>query len=179
VTFSSFPHLNAASEMEAGPLAWGPPLAVLTHLKSSRGLAYAQFGESEEEINLPLVAAAARLDALGVRLVREVRMANREAVVLFDHEKPIVGHPLCSVTRVRVYLAKGGCMLPVPPAALSHNEVCACRTCGARDPPPRVCAACGQVAYCDVACQRRDWKAHKRRCAELKAAAAAAASSQA
>lgn len=38
-----------------------------------------------------------------------------------------------------------------------------CAACGAPNPPVR-CAGCHRVAYCDAACQRGDWKRHKRFC---------------
>ena len=157
--------------MTEAVLPWGSPSAMLAMLKRDCGFSYAQFsGEREEDTNLSGAAAEARFKALGVRLVRVARMTGREATaaLLYDHEQQGALRPICTVTCTRVCIGERGCLLPEPPAPHSGNDVCACHTCGAREPPPKTCGACGQVAYCNTSCQRADWKAHKPRCAELK-----------
>eukprot|EP00808_Paulinella_micropora_P003355 g74559.t1 len=40
----------------------------------------------------------------------------------------------------------------------------ACRSCGAVLPAPKWCRGCSLAAYCDVRCQKKDWKLHKLTC---------------
>jgi hypothetical protein len=51
--------------------------------------------------------------------------------------------------------------------AFAHQELC--HTCGVLETKQRKkllrCGKCAAVYYCSVACQRQDWKSHKRDCA--------------
>ena len=48
-----------------------------------------------------------------------------------------------------------------------------CWTCGATGVPLKKCSGCAVASYCGADCQKVDWRAHKGKCAGLKAAAAA------
>jgi hypothetical protein len=63
-------------------------------------------------------------------------------------------------------------------AVLKAAAVRGCRACGERacsERPLKSCAGCGRVAYCGGACQKADWRRHKRWCAAENAADAALA----
>jgi hypothetical protein len=55
-----------------------------------------------------------------------------------------------------------------PPQHRARDTSC-CRTCGAASKPSgkalSLCSGCRGAAYCSPACQKADWKAHKRDCA--------------
>jgi MYND finger len=50
-----------------------------------------------------------------------------------------------------------------------------CVVCKARPQELLKCSACMAVRYCSAECQKAHWKKHRKRCKELKAAAAEAA----
>ena len=57
---------------------------------------------------------------------------------------------------------------PPLPAA---NRKKLCWSCGAKGARLKKCSGCAVASYCEAACQKADWKAHKGKCAGLKAAA--------
>ena len=54
-----------------------------------------------------------------------------------------------------------------------------CWSCGAMGVPLKKCSVCAVAAYCGAACQKTDWKAHKGKCAGMKAGATGCDSSAA
>ena len=46
------------------------------------------------------------------------------------------------------------------------NEICT--VCGISNDKVKKCSACGNVAYCGVKCQRKDWAEHKFSCKSWK-----------
>ena len=63
-----------------------------------------------------------------------------------------------------------------PPGARPHHpekKGKLCWFCGTTGVPLKKCSVCAVALYCDGACQKVDWKAHKGQCAGLKASAAA------
>ena len=44
-----------------------------------------------------------------------------------------------------------------------------CQYCGEKKNDLLQCAACGSVQYCNRACQKSDWKSHKKNCKPYKA----------
>ena len=56
---------------------------------------------------------------------------------------------------------------PLPAA----NRKKLCWSCGAKGARLKKCSGCAVASYCEAACQKADWKAHKGKCAGLKAAA--------
>ena len=62
----------------------------------------------------------------------------------------------------------------LPSVGAPAEAVRACAGCGSREPasgePLRMCSGCSHVFYCNAACQRSHWGAHKAAC-RLKAAA--------
>ena len=71
-----------------------------------------------------------------------------------------------------------------PPAAASPQQQQlppprprkSCWSCGATGVPLKKCSVCAVAAYCGAGCQKADWKAHKGRCAGLKAGASGSGS---
>jgi hypothetical protein len=54
--------------------------------------------------------------------------------------------------------------LPGADTMLKAAAMRGCRACGGSEQPLKSCAGCGRVAYCGGACQKADWRRHKRTC---------------
>ena len=53
---------------------------------------------------------------------------------------------------------------PAAEAGSSTSAVEKCDNCGSAVGPLRKCARCGKTRYCNHACQKADWKQHKKVC---------------
>jgi hypothetical protein len=53
---------------------------------------------------------------------------------------------------------------PPPAAALPAEMPSACGLCNKGEGPLRACSRCKAIMYCSQACQRADWRRHKRVC---------------
>jgi hypothetical protein len=124
-----------------------------------------------DDLNLSPEAAFERLAHVArVRFARapDGALGGLAALELFDGACGNASAVLCTVSRARVCMNEVGDFMPMPPEAASCHRLDVCTACGVHDAPLSKCAACGQVAYCGKACQRKDWPSHKPRCAALK-----------
>jgi ankyrin repeat protein len=74
---------------------------------------------------------------------------------------------LRQLLRTRNAAAQHAPVVTEPTAAASQITECAAcgNTSGTSGAALKMCARCRSVKYCSVACQRRHWSVHKRRCA--------------
>ncbi|KAL8783008.1 MAG: hypothetical protein Q9195_009513 [Heterodermia aff. obscurata] len=56
---------------------------------------------------------------------------------------------------------------PIAEAGSSISMVEKCDSCGNTNGPFKKCARCGKTRYCNHACQKADWKQHKKICEEV------------
>ena len=60
-------------------------------------------------------------------------------------------------------------VVPVDDEASKYLGYFRCSACGAFGAKLRACSACHAARYCDEACQKADWRTHKKHCAKLAA----------
>lgn len=51
-----------------------------------------------------------------------------------------------------------------------HTHLTQCNQCGKTAAKMKICTGCYFYHYCDVTCQKKDWKRHKTSCIEMKKA---------
>jgi hypothetical protein len=52
---------------------------------------------------------------------------------------------------------------------MATNSCANCNTANTANNPLKLCGACKTIGYCNRACQKANWKAHKSSCHQLKA----------
>jgi hypothetical protein len=84
--------------------------------------------------------------------------------------------PLCDTRAEQRRWLLRALALPGASGLLKAAATRGCRACGeSKQQPLKSCAACGRVAYCGGACQKADWRRHKRVCTAAASNAADAA----
>ena len=96
---------------------------------------------------------------------------NEQAV---NEEREILSSFMLATRAARRVAAFGARRLHLPPLREQQpsDPVNFVRCLGCFKPitgTPLLCSACGSVSYCSPACQKKNWKMHKKVCKQLKA----------
>ena len=158
----SNPHGQAPWELAA----WRPLIPMLLELTQRFGCD-AAVGEAWKEVYGGLWASGQRAGVEAAMVgAQRVRRCQRAWLIAFH---TCGGGGLGLLSRDVAQLIATSVLLPshhtegtVPPPP--PETMCACAACGKVGVKLLRCATCKTVWYCSRACQRSDWKVHKRDC---------------